>query len=219
MRKVLFGITVSCLCIVNLLLIQDVNPEKSEFVTVSVKQLKSPEIRNRLSARDALLKELKNAAKDTTLGEYTEIINELIAIAAEKREEYIVHDPKELAIEVLGEIGSIEAIPIFVEQVDFTYPSMRYILDASLLNPYPCARALEKMDSLAVQGIFDYLGRAKSEELSEKRLDLYAWIIIETKGSKDLAKQVVLEEIKKASGKKRKELKRLLTHFEKKKQD
>jgi hypothetical protein len=120
---------------------------------------------------------VNNKAYRRVVEEHKRLAKGLIEIAATEKERYReFSDPRQLACQILGEFAAAgnRALPVLVKHVDYQQPML---VSASHLDGYPCAMALGRSRFGAVPAILNYL--AHTREVSDKAIELYAWIIIE----------------------------------------
>lgn len=106
---------------------------------------------------------------------HEQLVTELIRIAKSNRDEREFRSPQELAITMLGELRCHEAIPVLLEKIDDHYPMP--IMNEH--DAYPCFIALRNIGPSCVRPMLTRVGGATVEEISEKAIELYAWLLFE----------------------------------------
>jgi hypothetical protein len=92
--------------------------------------------------------------------------------------------PRTCAIRLLASMGSRDAIPVFVESIEFFEGGFRGPYDP--LEGFECVKALSTYGPLAAMEIQRYLIRTPPENLSPQEIDLFAKTIIRCYGSADV---------------------------------
>ena len=123
-------------------------------------------------------------AKAELLERHQSIVRELLEIAApvEGEEPHVYstrkgewgQGPRGLAIELLRDIGTADAIPLMLENVEYGEAT---VLGAfSWLEPYPCASALASL--CARKNILDYLRTTEPSAVNDKAIELFSRILL-----------------------------------------
>ncbi len=138
--------------------------KKPEIPLVIFEILKSPKKNTR-----------ENAAKDYLERRKKDIDCLLVLAQVKENKDQTIEMPyrgtKELAIELLGKIKAVEAIPFFVKNV--SYPVLYDRYEYNPIQGYPCSRALIAIGSSCYPEIRNHLKRP----LEDIELKLFAYII------------------------------------------
>lgn len=90
------------------------------------------------------------------------------------------YDPRQLAVEMLGDMRSFESIQVLIDNIEWHYHAS--LAGMGLFNEYPCAHALVKMGLEVVPRVLNSISR--NPEPSDKRIRLVAAVIFEVYGGK-----------------------------------
>ena len=172
---------------------KDASASKSE--TSAVEKCISGLTAENLKDREKVAEAIRN--------ERAKLAKQLIELAAEKVEplpssdlrfvEYPWHDSKYLAILLLGELRTVEALPVLLENLEYKNPRR---LEGSYLDTggwYPAAEALSKIGMPAVEPTIKKLGGYAQKN---KGSELCCWVLKKILGVK-LARarlQIAIEE-------------------------
>jgi hypothetical protein len=118
----------------------------------------------------------RRAAEQTLLTFHRELTDGLM-----KTVEDDSSDSRQLAVELLAKLGKREAIPVFVKHVEYSHGGVAE--NPSLLAGYPCALALGQFGLEGAQGILMYLYKIPPDQLTDKAVELYAWVIVAVYGT------------------------------------
>jgi hypothetical protein len=119
----------------------------------------------------------RQAAAEKALNDRRRLVSELLTLAQQAPNAKERRGTKELAIDLLGEYRSDEAVGPLVREIDFAPPGIS--LDESPLNSYPAARALIRIGEPSVQEILAYI----HPDVGEKAMKLYARVIRQVDGA------------------------------------
>lgn len=84
----------------------------------------------------------------------------------------------DLAIKILTEMGDRRVIAICIRDIEFSQGEDFTAI--SHLVGHPCAQALRDFGPSVTYEILRYLVQAHVEDVSDKAIDLYSWVIVET---------------------------------------
>ncbi len=178
---------------------------RSNFPATNTMVSKVPELGHRQDVSGLRAEKLKDRQKaaEQIRKDRAKLIKQLIELAAEKVEplpssdprfvEYPWHDSKHLAILLLGELRTVEALPVLLENLEYKNPRR---LEGSYLDTggwYPAAEALSKIGMPAVEPTIKKLGGYAQKN---KGSELCCWVLKKILGVK-LARarlQIAIEE-------------------------
>ncbi|MEX2119644.1 MAG: hypothetical protein WD847_08620 [Pirellulales bacterium] len=104
---------------------------------------------------------------------YSCLVGGLISIAGTEKERYVeLSDPRQIAVELLGEFRCLDAIPTLIEHIE--WQQSMSITDNYEFAGYPCAMALSRYGIAAVPAI---LTRVRTGPVSDREIDLFARLI------------------------------------------
>lgn len=143
-----------------------------------VGQLQAPRAEERLAAKAQILEFYESELRPFRDGQpvrnheaYNALVSDLIAVVAEERERHELHDRKEIAIQLLGELRAVGAVDLLLDNIDLKLPG--YILEANPLEIYPCTAALVQIGQPSVNALMRRLDRPQSE----RRRRLYRVVV------------------------------------------
>jgi hypothetical protein len=134
---------------------------------------------------EAEKREEREMAAEVIRNEHLRLIRCLIKLSAKeddfKFSYYDWHDSKHLAILLLGDMRSTDAIPVLLDNVVYRNPAELAGSYVGIGGLYPAAEALSKIGMPAVGPVIDKLGKYGEQE---KGHSICCWIIKEILGPK-----------------------------------
>ena len=101
---------------------------------------------------------------------YQELVAELVTLVDKGDKALAMEGSTELAVNLLGDLRAIDAVPILIKNIEFRGPGGQ--LENIRAAQYPCVRALAKIGAPSIKGIIERLGQG----VTEKELRLFATI-------------------------------------------
>ena len=148
--------------------IADVVPEQIEPFGALLRRMRDPNVNERCRAQRELLEQ------------HQRLVDELLKMAAPEpgvtpqnfgKSWGWAPGPRGLAIEALGCMGTWEAIPLFIRNIDYFEPKTQHIY--SPLGPYPCATGLVYR---GMPQVLEYLRTTDPADVSDKAIENFAHI-------------------------------------------
>lgn len=121
--------------------------------------------------------EIRRQVYAQVIAERTELVRELICIVDQKKQLHVIDGPSVLAIKMLGELRSVEAVDTLIANIDVGDPTPDFEL-RSLKEYYPCVGALIKVGKPSSIAAVKKL----ADEKSEQRRKLLCLTIEEVEG-------------------------------------
>lgn len=159
------------------------------FVTISLQhstnaqhpELIPAEQRKLLAQMQSEVPAQRQQAADLLRMQMKSLEQELIKIAdVDARTDYQLAGTRVLAAKLLSDAGTHAAIPVLVRRIE-NCPTI--VAEAPPpLGDYPYAMRLGRFRQLGVAAIFSRLRFASNDEISDKAIELYAAIIVQTNG-------------------------------------
>jgi hypothetical protein len=122
------------------------------------------------------------------------------------------NSPKEIAIELLGELRVVKAAPALVEDINY-HPMGESGAPKLPIDYFPCVQALIKIGLPATKAIFEKC----ENKIEDKNLILYAWVISYVDGDEVGKYRIELELKKTKDPTKKRNLEQLLKVYKTKK--
>ena len=114
----------------------------------------------------------------------------LLEMAQIEADATLVTNPRGVAVFLLSSYGTREAIPFFIEHVE--YRETEAVSETSEFVGFPCARALALHGRSATPKIYYYLATTRSDKVSDGAIKWYAKIILATHYSNGDSQEQVL---------------------------
>ncbi len=111
-----------------------------------------------------------------TIEDHRRLVNRLVEIAEMPKDKYDSHDSRELAVELLGEFRSREALRALIRYADWQHSSPKMVSYRSFFDGYPCAKALQNFGPMARSAILDHVQRTPPADISSTAIEVYAII-------------------------------------------
>jgi hypothetical protein len=81
------------------------------------------------------------------------------------------------SVETLGKLHCIQVIPLCIQRLDFEHRTGFASESDPVLGHYPFARCLANFGKVGVDAVLDYVGYGNSDNVSKRRLALFAFIL------------------------------------------